>query len=75
VLARDLRRGGLRIEVSTEEKLKRALEVADKLGARFALLVGENEMQAGKYQLKNMASGEQKAVAREEIAAAVNHTE
>jgi histidyl-tRNA synthetase len=75
VLARDLRRGGLSVEVSTEEKLKRALEVANKLGARFALLVGENEMQAGKYQLKDMSSGEQKAVAREEIVAAVNHTE
>ena len=71
VLARPLRRSGLRVEVSSDAKLKRALETANKIGARFALIVGENEMSAGTYQLKNMASGEQLAVARDDIAAAV----
>ena len=71
VLARDLRRNGITVEVSTDHKLKRALEVANKLGARFTLMVGENEMNAGEYQLKNMSSGEQTGVAREQIAAAV----
>lgn len=75
VLARDLRRCGLSVEVSTDGKLKRALEIANKIGARFALMVGENEMKAGEYQLKDMASGDQKAVSRDGIAAAVNHTE
>ncbi len=75
VLARDLRRSGLSVEVSTDGKLKKALEIANKIGARFTLMVGENEMKAGEYQLKDMASGEQKAVSRDEIAAAVNHTE
>jgi histidyl-tRNA synthetase len=75
VLARDLRRRGLSVEVSTDGKLKRALEIANKIGARFTLMVGENEMKAGEYQLKDMASGEQKAVSRDEIAAAVNHNE
>jgi histidyl-tRNA synthetase len=68
LMARDFRRGGLSVEIA-EGKLKRAMELANKLGARFALIVGENEMAAGRYALKNMATGEQCAVAREEIAA------
>jgi histidyl-tRNA synthetase len=37
------------------------------MGARFALIVGENEIAAGRYTLKNMQSGEQQTVAREEL--------
>jgi len=32
-----------------EAKLKRAMEIANKLAARFVLIVGENEMAAGRY--------------------------
>ena len=42
-----------------EGKLKRAMELANKLGARFTLIIGDNEMAAGRYALKNMATGEQ----------------
>jgi histidyl-tRNA synthetase len=68
VLARDLRRGGLSVELA-EGKLKRAMELANKLGARFTLILGEEEMAAGRYALKDMASGEQRQVTREELAA------
>jgi histidyl-tRNA synthetase len=68
VLARDLRRGGISVELA-EGKLKRAMELANKLGARFTLILGEEEMAAGRYALKDMASGEQRQVTREEIAA------
>ena len=68
VIARDLRSGGLSVEL-VEGKLKRAMELADKLGARFTLIVGENEMAVGRYALKNMATGEQQNLTREEIAA------
>jgi histidyl-tRNA synthetase len=68
VLARDLRRDGFSVEL-VEAKLKRAMELANKLGARFVLIIGENEMAAGRYTLKNMATGEQQSLAREEIAA------
>ena len=71
VLARDLRHAGISVELSTDNKLKRALEVANKTGARWALIVGDDEISAGTYQLKNMASGEQRAVERGHIAAAV----
>jgi len=66
VLARGLRRSGLSVEL-VEAKLKRAMELANKLGARFVLMVGENEMAAGRYTLKNMSTGEQHRVTREEL--------
>jgi histidyl-tRNA synthetase len=56
------------VEVAPDGKLKRALELANKLGARYALIVGDNEIAAGRYALKNMASGAQEEVARGEIA-------
>jgi len=67
LLARDLRRGGASVEVP-EGKLKRILELANKLGARFTLIVGDNEINAGRYALKEMATGRQEEVTRDEIA-------
>ena len=67
-LARELRAAGYSVEVAPDGKLKRALELANKMGARFTLIVGDNEIAAGRYALKNMATGEQEKVARDEIA-------
>jgi len=58
-LAAELRAAGIAVERSADRKLKRALEVANKSGARFALIVGDDELASGTYQLKNMATGEQ----------------
>ena len=68
VLARDLRRDGISVELATEGKLKRAMELANKLGARYALIIGDNEIAAGEYALKNMQTGEQESVSASEIA-------
>jgi histidyl-tRNA synthetase len=68
LMARDLRRGGHSVEL-VEGKLKRSMELANKFGARFTLIVGENEIAAGRYALKNMSTGEQTDVTSEEIAA------
>jgi histidyl-tRNA synthetase len=70
-LAAELRAAGVSVERSVDRKLKRALEVANKIGARFALILGDNEIAAGTYLLKNMASGEQTPLARDQIAAHV----
>jgi len=67
MLARDLRAAGLAVELGLDVKLKRSLELANKMGARFVLMVGENEMAAGKYALKDMKSGEQETVDRTEL--------
>lgn len=67
LLARDLRREGVCVELSPDHKLKRALEVANKSGARYALILGDNEIAAGVYALKDMASGDQRNCSRGEL--------
>jgi histidyl-tRNA synthetase len=67
-LAAELRAQGISVERSVDRKLKRALEVASKSGARFALILGDDEIAAGTYQLKNLATGEQQQLRREALA-------
>jgi histidyl-tRNA synthetase len=67
-LARELRREGIVVTVGDESfKLKKSLETASKLGARFALIVGENEVNSGQFALKNLGTGEQVSVERNRI--------
>jgi histidyl-tRNA synthetase len=66
-LAAELRANGVSVERSVDRKLKRALEVASKSGARFALILGDDEIAAGTYQLKNLATGEQQPFTREAL--------
>jgi histidyl-tRNA synthetase len=68
-VAYQLRTAGFSVEFGFDPKLKRSLELANKLGARYCLIVGDNEIAAGKYGLKNMASGEQETVAPDDLAA------
>jgi histidyl-tRNA synthetase len=60
-IARKLRECGLGVELPPEEmKFKRSLGLADKLGARYALIIGEDEVASGTYTLKRLADAEQK---------------
>ncbi len=71
-LARELRRGGVITELGDENfRLKKSLETASKLGARYALIVGENEVKSQTFALKNLATGEQISVARAELASRI----
>jgi histidyl-tRNA synthetase len=71
-LARDLRRQGLIIAAGDESfKLKKSLETASKMGVRFALILGENEVNSGQYALKNLSTGEQASVGKAQIAGIV----
>jgi histidyl-tRNA synthetase len=67
LLARRIRSAGHSVELGLDGKLKRSLELANKLGARFALIVGDNEIGAGQYTLKNMLSGEQETVSSDQL--------
>jgi histidyl-tRNA synthetase len=66
-LARDLRRSGASVEIAANVKLKRAMELANKSGARYALILGDDEIAAGEYSLKDMQSGEQQRISRQEL--------
>jgi histidyl-tRNA synthetase len=58
--ARTLRVAGLRVELPpTELKFGKALERADKLGSRYALILGDNEVSEGSWTLKTLADGAQ----------------
>jgi histidyl-tRNA synthetase len=66
-LAHDVRSLGFSTEIALDAKLKRSMELANKLGARFALILGDDEIVSGRYALKNMQSGVQEQVSREEL--------
>ncbi|HJY87635.1 MAG TPA: histidine--tRNA ligase [Candidatus Acidoferrales bacterium] len=67
-LARSLRDTALVVEVPAEEmKLKKSLGLADKLGARYALLLGESELASGQFVLRRMADGGQKKLTESEL--------
>jgi histidyl-tRNA synthetase len=67
-LARELRRHDLIIELGDETfRLKKSLETASKLGARFAIIVGENEATSGQFALKDLSKGEQVTIPRDEL--------
>jgi len=68
-LARELRRRDLVIELGDRNfKLKKSFEIAVKMGARYILIVGEDEVAADAFALKHLASGEQVTVPRGELA-------
>jgi histidyl-tRNA synthetase len=67
LIAREIRRAGTVVEISAESRLKRALEAANKAGARQALIAGDDEITSGFYLLKDMQSGEQRKLSRVEL--------
>src|SRR5579884_3862269 len=67
-VARELRRHDVIVELGDESfRLKKSLELASRMNARFALIVGENEVKSDTFALKNLATGEQVSVPRTEL--------
>ena len=68
-LARELRRHDVIVELGDETfRLKKSFEAASKLGARFVLILGENEVKSNSFALKNQETGEQVFVPRADLA-------
>jgi histidyl-tRNA synthetase len=58
--AKDLRKAGFSVELPpTEQKFGKALGHADKLVAKYALILGDNEVSEGLWTLKTLADGSQ----------------
>jgi len=67
-LARQLRRENLVVELGDESfKLKKSFAAAARLGSRYVLIVGENEVKSDSFALKNQETGEQRSVPRAEL--------
>jgi histidyl-tRNA synthetase len=68
-LARELREKDVVVELGDETfRLKKSFESATRVGAKFILIVGENEVKSDSFALKNLASGQQVSVPRAELA-------
>ena len=68
----ELRRAGIAADFSFGGKgLKGSMKDANRSGARLTLVAGERDLAEGVVQLKDMESGEQRAVALDEVLEAV----
>ncbi|MCW2718208.1 MAG: histidyl-tRNA synthetase, partial [Pseudonocardia sp.] len=62
VLAAQLRTAGVRVDLSYGGRgLKGAMKSADRSGARFALVLGDRDIEAGTVGVKDLVSGDQQA--------------
>lgn len=58
-LTADLRREGISAQTDVMGRSLRAqMKYADKIGARFIMVIGDNELASGEAELKNMKTGE-----------------
>jgi histidyl-tRNA synthetase len=68
-VASDLRRHGLRVDIYPEaDKLGKQFKYASARGIPFVIVTGEEERARGEVSLKDLRSGEQRALAREGLA-------
>jgi histidyl-tRNA synthetase len=68
-LAQELRAAGLRVDLYPEaDKLGKQFKYASSVGVPFVAVIGEDERAKGQVALKNMRSGEQRSIGRDEAA-------
>ncbi len=72
-LANELRASGFNVDLSLQPKrsVGDQLKLAGRKGIPVAVIVGESELAAGRVSLKDLRSGDQEPVAREELVAAL----
>jgi histidyl-tRNA synthetase len=70
-LARALRKQGLTVEQEYRGNMKRRMQRANKLNARAAIIIGDDELAKGVAQLKDLDSGAQREVALDKLAEAL----
>ena len=63
-----LRAAGIRAEAAYRGNFKRRLERANRIGAAFAVILGEDEVARGTAQVKDLASGAQVEIALDRLA-------
>ena len=70
-IARTLRRAGIAVEQEYRGNMKRRMQRANKLNARAAIIIGDDELAKGVAQLKDLDSGTQTEVALDALAASL----
>ena len=67
----DLRRDGIAADCGYRGNMKKRMQRANAVGARFALIIGDSELEAGGAQVKNLETGEQHLVPFDKLAEAL----
>lgn len=72
-IEKQLRDHGLRVfNPLSEGKFANQLKLANKLNAKFAILLGDEEINSGQFAIKNLQSGEQKNFPLNDVKACLN---
>ena len=66
-----LRREGVAADMAYRGNMKKRLSKANEAGAAYALIIGDNELDRGEAQLKDLANGEQRSVSLDLISEAI----
>nr|MBP6575508.1 histidine--tRNA ligase [Flavobacteriales bacterium] len=67
-LLRQVREAGISAELYPDQvKMAKQFKYADDKGIPFVAIIGDNEMKQGIITVKDMKTGEQKAVKQEEL--------
>jgi histidyl-tRNA synthetase len=64
-----LRKAGLNADIDLgARKFRKQLQQADKRGARFAIIIGPQDVETGVVTIKNLRSGDQKTIPQDQLA-------
>ncbi|KAA0002140.1 MAG: histidine--tRNA ligase [Thermoplasmata archaeon] len=67
-LATELRKKGMKVEIDLMRRsIQKSLQYADKKGIKKVIILGEDEWEKGLVSIKDMDTGEQKEVKKEEL--------
>jgi histidyl-tRNA synthetase len=66
-----LRREGVAADMAYRGNMKKRMSRANSSGAKYALIIGDQELDRGEVQLKDLSSGEQRAVSLDLLADAI----
>jgi histidyl-tRNA synthetase len=71
-LLAQLRRAGVAADMGYRGNMKKRLSRANDAGADYVLIIGDDELERGEAQLKNLASGEQRSIDLHEVVGALS---
>ncbi len=67
-ISHSLRSKGLKVEMPSSGNIGKKMKRANKMGAQFAVILGEQEFNTQSVALKNLTTGEQKTISETELA-------
>ncbi|MFW5985860.1 MAG: histidine--tRNA ligase [Halanaerobiales bacterium] len=63
-----LRNAGFKVEIDyLDRSVKGQMKSADRMNARYTIIIGDNELESGQATIRNMKTGDQKQISIEEL--------